>query len=228
MSHGDYMRAASNEPSRLRDEDPMVTSHSVQNPAKNEASAVELLECWRHGDEEAAAELFSRYAQRLHGIVSNQLTATLRPRIAPDDVVQSAFASLFLQSRKRRFHFSRDTDLWKLLVTIALNKVRRQVRFHWCAKRDIRREMPHTSECFHTEFGRQAYSSPDDPDQHGLLDDLRRRLGPREQRLIELMVEDMSATQAELGKRLGVADRTIRRMNQRIQRQAREVYGAWS
>jgi RNA polymerase sigma-70 factor (ECF subfamily) len=90
----------------------------------------ELLERYQRGDQEAARLLFDQYASRLIGIVEGRLPQQLRPRMDAEDVVQSAYRSFFRIAMRGDVRLEETGDLWRLLVAIALNKLRLQTRYH--------------------------------------------------------------------------------------------------
>ncbi len=47
------------------------------------------------GEEEAATEIYNRYAKRILGLVSHQMADRLHLEIQPEDIVQSVFKSIF-------------------------------------------------------------------------------------------------------------------------------------
>ena len=55
------------------------------------------------GEEDAAAEAFDLYVDRLAALAQSRLSARLAQRIDADDVVQSAFRSFFCGAREGRF-----------------------------------------------------------------------------------------------------------------------------
>src|SRR5262245_50137541 len=99
-----------------------------------------LLAGWRQGDQEAAAALFSRYADRLIALARSRLSAKLARRVDPEDAVHSAYRSCFADVREGRYQVERGGDLWQLLVLITLTKVDHQVRRHTNQKRGVQRE----------------------------------------------------------------------------------------
>src|SRR5260221_12347945 len=103
-------------------------------------SPVPLVERWRQGDQAAAKELFELYVARLVAVVGDRLSSRFVRLVDPDDVVQSAFRSFFVGARDGRFDFERDGDLWRLLVAVALNKLRMSVRRYSTQKRAANRE----------------------------------------------------------------------------------------
>src|SRR5437879_3375640 len=105
-----------------------------------EAPSAELMARWRQGDQEAAEELFRRYAERLLALARSRLSARLARHVDPEDVVQSAFRSFFTGARADRFALRRSGDLWRLLVAITLHKLQHQVERHTAGKRTAVRE----------------------------------------------------------------------------------------
>ncbi len=102
--------------------------------------SVDLVARWQNGDEQAANELFHRYAGRLLALAQSRLSAQLAQRVNAEDVVQSAYRSFFVNARAGRYVFERNGDLWRLLVAITLHKVRGQIEHHKAGKRDFRLE----------------------------------------------------------------------------------------
>src|SRR5262249_61199873 len=77
-----------------------------------------LVARWREGDQQAAAELFRRYADRLVALAKSRLSQKMARRVDPEDVVQSVYRSFFAETKEGRYEFERGGDLWHLLVTI--------------------------------------------------------------------------------------------------------------
>jgi RNA polymerase sigma-70 factor, ECF subfamily len=55
-----------------------------------------------------------------------------------DDLLQSIFASFFRGIQRGYYDVPFGEELWKLLLVIALNKLRAQGNYHTAAKRDVR------------------------------------------------------------------------------------------
>jgi RNA polymerase sigma-70 factor, ECF subfamily len=98
-----------------------------------------LLERFQKGDREAAALLYARYADRLRALTRRKSSTALACRLDPDDIVQSVFRNFFHAAREGGYDVPPGEDLWKLLLVIALNKIRARGTFHRAAKRDVRR-----------------------------------------------------------------------------------------
>jgi RNA polymerase sigma-70 factor (ECF subfamily) len=107
---------------------------------------IELWNLYRHtGDQQAARDLFNRYAERLIKLVRTRLSEKLARRLDPEDVVQSVFKSIFTGAREvrddqERYILEHSGDLWRLLAAITLNKLRSQVEYHSADKRAMAKE----------------------------------------------------------------------------------------
>src|SRR5262249_27654834 len=99
--------------------------------------SVKLVARWQAGDQQAAAELFHRYAVRLIALASSRLSSRLATRVDPEDLVQSAYRSFFSGAREGQYELQQSGDLWRLLLVITLRKLHDQVRRHTRAKRDV-------------------------------------------------------------------------------------------
>src|SRR5688572_1750619 len=93
-------------------------------------------ECQK-GDEAAFAAIYERYAERLIRLARSRISERLSARIEAEDVVQSVFRTFFGRIQDNRFTFEAEDDLWKLLVSMTMNKLRNQVDWHTAAKRDV-------------------------------------------------------------------------------------------
>jgi RNA polymerase sigma-70 factor (ECF subfamily) len=105
-----------------------------------EESTINLVAQWRAGNQQAADELFRRYAEQLVGLARGHLSAKLAQRVDAEDVVQSAYRSFFGHARAGRYDLQRGGDLWRLLVSITLHKLHDQVKHNRRVKRNVARE----------------------------------------------------------------------------------------
>jgi RNA polymerase sigma-70 factor (ECF subfamily) len=94
----------------------------------------------RAGDEQAAADLFARYAQQLTRIAEQHLSRKVAGREDGEDVVQSVFRTFFRRSAEGEFRIDSAAQLWRLLVKITLLKARAKARFHTADKRNVAAE----------------------------------------------------------------------------------------
>lgn len=100
-----------------------------------------LLQRLRAGQQDAATQLYVRYARRLRGLARNQCSADLAGRVELDDIVQSVFKSFFRGVNQGHYNVPVGEELWQLLLVIALNKIRALGNYHHAAKRDVRATM---------------------------------------------------------------------------------------
>jgi RNA polymerase sigma factor (sigma-70 family) len=88
------------------------------------------------GDANAAQPLWERYYHRLVGLARKKLADMPRRAIDEEDVVQSAFNSLFHRAREGHFpQLSDRDDLWRLMVVITARKAINQRNHERRAKR---------------------------------------------------------------------------------------------
>jgi RNA polymerase sigma factor (sigma-70 family) len=177
-------------------------------------SSAQLVERYRQGDPQAADELFARYVERLTEMVRWQLAPMLRRRIDPEDAVHSAYRSFFVRARNGRFVLERSGDLWKLLVTITLNKLRRQIVHHRAQKRAVQRDRPLDESILLGEIAGgpsplEALAAADE------LESFMVRLNPLERHILELRLQEKRWN--EIAAATGRSERTVRRALERIQ-----------
>jgi RNA polymerase sigma-70 factor (ECF subfamily) len=82
--------------------------------------------------------MYLRYAERVHALVVAQSSRDLARRVDAEDLVQSVFRTFFRRAAHGHYNVPDGEEMWKLLLVIALNKVRAAGAFHRAAKRDIR------------------------------------------------------------------------------------------
>ena len=189
-------------------------------------SDVELVDRWREGDEAAAEILHKRYVAKLLNLVGQHLASRFNPRLGADDVVQSVFGSFFHGAKEGRYAFETEDDFWKLLLTIALNKVRNTVRHHQAQMRDFAKEAFSTdaegAEAILANLRRPQRIARQYASFLESLDELLDRLEPAEQKLLRYQLEGY--TQKEIAAKMNLNDRTIRRMLERIRNRAGELF----
>ena len=151
-----------------------------------------LVARWRAGDQQAAAELFRRYADRLIALARGRLSRRLAARIDPEDVVQSVYHIFFTGAREGRYELGRGGDLWQLLVTLTLHRLCRQARRHGSAKRDVGRERTLGGNGAADLQPHLLAHDPSPPEAAALTDELEQllaRLKPLHRRMVELRLQ---------------------------------------
>src|SRR5438552_16277649 len=101
----------------------------------------DLVKRFQAGDRQAGDRLFAHYAQRLTRIAEQYLSHKLAGREDGEDVVQSAFRTVFRRSLEGKLQIDTSAELWRLLVKITVFKARAKGRFHTASKRDVRAEV---------------------------------------------------------------------------------------
>lgn len=137
---------------------PIILEQMSSDP-ENAQSDLSLLERFRAGDQDAALHLYYRYADRLLRLASKETSQDLAIRFDPEDIVQSVFRTFFRRASNGQYEAPEGDELWKLLLVIALNKVRSKGAFHRSGKRDIRKtqslhSIQHDIDCESEEVAR--------------------------------------------------------------------------
>lgn len=185
--------------------------------SKNDESG-DLLKRWQNGDETAADEIFSRYMQRLAGLARNYLSEKMQRRIDPEDAVQSAFRTFFRHAKESRYELQRSGDLWRLLASITVNKVRGQVEYHLAAKRSV------TGEKTPCQTGDSSLNlplaisrEPTIEDAVALADEIdayMQTLNPLKRKVVELRLQDQGT--GDIAEQVDRASRTVRRILEEV------------
>src|SRR6266404_4012065 len=102
---------------------------------------VEMMSRLRAGDDAAASEVFRRFANRLIGLARSNIESKLRPKVDPEEVVQSVYRSFFRRHGTQQFEVGSWDDLWYLLTVITLHKCSTRIDYVRAARRDVRREV---------------------------------------------------------------------------------------
>jgi RNA polymerase sigma factor (sigma-70 family) len=159
----------------------------------------------RDGDEDASREIFERYLARLTALARSRLAPRLARRTDPEDIVLSAYRSFFVGARDGRFVLQRSGDLWRLLVSITLHKLYRQVKRHSAESRDVQRE----------KILEEAHAFSQEPTAEeavALADELEAVLKPLDpllRRVLELRLQGQSLE--EIAAITMRSERTVRR-----------------
>src|SRR4051794_19294813 len=109
------------------------------DPPPESISDCSLLRRFQCGQADASTELYLRYAGRLRALATSQSSPDLARRVDPEDIVQSVFRTFFRRVSQGHYAIPDGEEIWKLLLVIALNKVRATGAYHRASKRDVRR-----------------------------------------------------------------------------------------
>jgi RNA polymerase sigma-70 factor, ECF subfamily len=175
---------------------------SAENASKPDRS---LLSRLRHGDKEAAADLYKRYARRVHGLARKSISGRLQSRLDAEDIVQSVFRMFFTAARGSAYDIPATADLWNLISVIALNKIRATAAFHRAAKRDVR-----LTAALHQDVPAQRTKGSSGLEiSEAVIQEALESLPSRQRQILELRLR--SYTVDEISQQLQRSKRTVER-----------------
>lgn len=166
------------------------------------------------GDNDAATQIYLRYAKRIELLAQKRCAPDLRARFDAEDVVQSVFRTFFRRAERGEYVVPDGDELWKLLLVIAMNKIRANSVHHRAAKRDVR----------HTLSG-QSIERSTSGDGTGLVvlrmvvEQALESLPSSYRQIVELRIEGYEV--AEIAERTGRAKRSVERLLQEFRKALR-------
>lgn len=173
----------------------------------------------RDGDEDAARELLTKYESQVRMVVRRQLPRLLRSRFDSLDFLQSVWGSFFQRIRAGTAEFEDPRHLIVFLAKTARNKVIDKHRRAASRKADVRREEPL---CLEGTRPRDVIAKDDTASQvaeaREMFGRLRELLPEGRRAILELRAE--GHTTPIIAERLGISERTVRRVLELLQRQA--------
>jgi RNA polymerase sigma factor (sigma-70 family) len=165
----------------------------------------------------AAQQIWERYFRALLELARNNLDRRVRRRVDEEDVLQSMYKSFCLRLQRGEYDLANRDALWKLLVTITLNKTRNAAKNHGRKRRDIGREqaMPGGDEADSARWAlEQMEAAGPSPAEAVVLNEaLQRRL----EALADADLEQIALrrlegyTNREIADKLGCVERTVER-----------------
>jgi len=183
----------------------------------SDEDSVNLLARWKDGDEGAASEFFDRYVNRLVGLARNKLSDRMQRRVEPEDVVQSAYRSFFRKAGDDRYTLEKSGDLWKLLATITVSKVRGQVEFHTAQKRGVYSEESVGGNSEYRIHPQAVSEEPTPEEAAAVVEEVQavmQDLEPLQRQIMELALQNHSVE--EISQEVQRSGRTVRRTLQQI------------
>jgi RNA polymerase sigma factor (sigma-70 family) len=187
-------------------------------PTSSHEDSAELLRRYRQGDQQAAEIMFTRYLHRLVALAHSRLSARLARRIDPEDIVQSAYRSFFLNARDGRYALEHSGDLWRLLVVITLNKLRQKVEYHTAAKRRFNQELSGRGGDLMLGVGVDVLQRDPSPQETlAVLEEIQQltaRLDPLQKQIVELRLQGYRIE--EIADEVQRSERTVRRVMDKI------------
>ncbi len=200
-----------------------MTAIAPQAPeAATPVTDLALLRCFRSGQGDGATQLYLRYADRLRGLAKAKISPDLIRHLDVDDLVQSVFRRFFQAAQEGDYDSPTGADFWKLLMVMALNRIRTEITSHRTAKRDPRRQNPIESAAAPWQF------RPSDGVQDaGLLEvvlrDALHRLPEPMQQVILLRMEGHEV--AQIAQDTGRSKRAVERILQDARKNLKVLLG---
>jgi len=178
----------------------------------------------RAGDEDAAAEIFHRFARRLVRLARQRLGEGICRKEDARDVLQSVFRSFFTRFRTGQFDLRNWESLWGILTVITLRKCGNRVEYFLAACRDVRREVS-LNPSDESGAGWEAIARDPLPSEAAVLADtveqLMRGLEERDQEILSLHLQGY--TVPEISERIERAERTVHRALERVRKRLRRM-----
>jgi RNA polymerase sigma-70 factor (ECF subfamily) len=189
-------------------------------------SFAEFLTRLQSQDDEAATELFARFANQLIVLAQRHIGARLRHKVDPEDVVQSAYKSFFCRYGAGNLNVTNWASLWGLLTLITVRKCAERAAYHSAECRDAAREQPLAPG---EEAGAwlQPFDREPTPLEAAVLSEIVAQLladlDEDERPILELSLQGY--TTREISEQLGWAERTVRLLREGIRRQLERMQG---
>jgi RNA polymerase sigma-70 factor (ECF subfamily) len=180
------------------------------------------------GDEDAADQIFKRYAHRLIGLARSHLGGVIRQKVDPEDVVQSVFRSFFQRNAEGNWNLDDWDSLWSMLTVITVRKCGHRIGHFRAMRRDIRREVAGSvKEDSSSSSGWEAIARDPTPEDAAHLSEtieqLMRELDERDRPILSLSLQGYSIP--EISEQIGRTERTVYRAMDRIKRRLLEMRG---
>lgn len=197
----------------------MKLSRPLQDDIAFRAFADSLLA----GEDQATRQLLGQYSARLVSLARRQMSPRLQVKVAPEDVLQSVFRTLFRRLDSGEFELRGWGALWGFLSLMTLRKVRRNVDRYTTSGRDIAREVSLESLEEADDFENQLFEIPDrepTPVEAAIFADefclLLSGLDERDRRTVELLFAGEEPV--EVARKLQCSQRTLRRTLTRLRK----------
>jgi RNA polymerase sigma-70 factor (ECF subfamily) len=187
-------------------------------------SFAEFLTRLQSQHDDAARELFVRFANQLIALAQRHLGARLQHKVDPEDVVQSAYKSFFFRYDTKNLSIANWTSLWGLLTLITVRKCAERAAYHSAQRRDAAREQS-LSPGDDAGSWLQPFDREPTPLEAAVLSEtvaqLLADLDPDERPILELSLQGY--TTREISAQLGRAERTVRLLREGIRRQLQQM-----
>jgi RNA polymerase sigma-70 factor (ECF subfamily) len=180
----------------------------------------DLMARLRAGDEEAAALVYHRYVPQLIAVARSRLDRRIRPKVDPEDIMQSVFRSFFVRHADGQFDLHNWDSLLGMLTLITVRKCGHRAKHFRTARRDVQREV-------HAGTADDPAGSPVEPSSAEptppekaimaeIVEELLHGLDDSEQPVLLLSLQGY--TVAEISAQVGRTERTVQRVLQRLRK----------
>jgi RNA polymerase sigma-70 factor (ECF subfamily) len=177
-----------------------------------------LLRRFQAGEQDAATALFRRYAHRIQHLARRNMATDLGVRFDADDVVQSVFRTFFRRVQAGCYNLPDGEELWRLLLVLALNKVRALAVHHRALKRNVKATVVQEPQI----LSRHATTTSDELALHSLqlvIAELLDRLPPVQQQIVVKRINGCQVEEIATGT--GRSKRTVERVLQSFRERLR-------
>lgn len=110
----------------------------------------------------AESEILMDYLPKLIRLAERNMSVRLKTKVGSDDMAGSIIGSVIRMSREGKLRIEQSESFWKVLVAIALNKVRKKARYYGAQKRCLDRELRISDEWPALEQLAQSAGEPSD------------------------------------------------------------------
>lgn len=185
----------------------------------SEESFGDVMARLRAGQDDAAAQVFNRFASRLIALARKQMDQQVRRKVDPEDVLQSVFRSFFARNADGQFgEFESWDNLWAMLVVLTQRKCGRRMDYFHAARRDVQREVPVESPAGDSVSDVGATTEEPSPSEAAMLtetiEQLMRCLEPKHREVLALRLQGYQP--AEIAEQVGCTGRTVYRVLDRV------------
>lgn len=191
----------------------------------SDSSFDELVTRLRAGNNDAATEVFNRYATRLIALARTQLDSQIRQKEDPEDVVLSAYKSFFLRQAEGQFDLEGEESLWRMLALITVRKCRNRVEYFHAACRDVQREVSSPTDSCASFPYRQAVADDPAPSEAAILAETMELMmrGVEEEHRDIISLHLQGYTIPEISSQVCRAERTVRRILERTKKRMQRI-----
>ena len=174
-----------------------------------------LLLRFRRGQNDGPTLLYLRYAGRLRSLAAAQSAPGLAARVDPEDIVQSVFRTFFRRAAGGQYDVPQGEEIWKLLLVIALHKIRSAGEFHRAARRDVRQTAAGAA---YDRAVESTHGQDDGPLTilRLVIDEILDALPPGHRPIVERRIEGYEV--GEIAEQLQRSKRTVERVLQEFRR----------